>query len=150
MFHTALSVMEHSGCPSGNVWWPQDRTVTISLIPPAGNRLVRHTPHRGSAHNYHLSVGQGPAECGLIAVTVGSLSQCSVRNKLMAVEVKASERHEGRLQPGEMKKDIHRLEALRVEARNKGTETLPVVIAIDTAPAAYERMTLETRRKSEV
>jgi len=21
MFHTALSVMEHSGCPSGNVWW---------------------------------------------------------------------------------------------------------------------------------
>jgi len=103
MFHTALSVMEHSGCPSGNVWWPQDRTVTISLIPPAGNRLVRHTPHRGSAHNYHLSAGQGPAECGLIAVTVGSLSQCSVRNKLMAVEVKASERHEGRLQPGEMK-----------------------------------------------
>ena len=80
MFHTALSVMEHSGCPSGNVWWPQDRTVTISLIPPAGNRLVRHTPHRGSAHNYHLSAGQGPTECGLIAGTVGSLSQCSVRN----------------------------------------------------------------------
>jgi hypothetical protein len=62
----------------------------------------------------------------------------TLREMLLAWEVKASERHKGRLQPGEVKKDIYKLEALRIEAHSKGTEVLPAVVVVDTAPEANE------------
>ena len=34
MCHTTQSVGEHSGCPSGSGWWMNDRTVTVSYLPP--------------------------------------------------------------------------------------------------------------------
>ena len=68
---------------------------------------------------------------------------------LMAIEVKASERKGGRLQAREIVDDIKKLEALRIEARHKGSDMLPAVVTVDTAPEANERMTLEARRLTE-
>ena len=59
---------------------------------------------------------------------------------LMAIEVKASERHKGRLTARELVKDIEKLHAHRYEVRFRGADMVPVVIAIDTAPDSRERM----------
>ncbi len=68
---------------------------------------------------------------------------------LMAIEVKASERKGGRLRAGEIVDDIFKLEALRIEARHRGSDVLPAVVTIDTAPEANERMTPEARGLTE-
>jgi len=74
----------------------------------------------------------------------------TLRHMLMAIEVKASERHLGRLRAGEIVEDIRKLEALRVEAlHRKGSDMLPAVVTIDTAPEANERMRPEARRLTE-
>ncbi len=73
----------------------------------------------------------------------------TLRQMLVAIEVKASERYLGRLQPGEIVKDIEKLEALRIEARHKGSEVLGAVVTIDTAPEENERMTPEACRLTE-
>lgn len=67
----------------------------------------------------------------------------TVRQMLMAVEIKASERHRGRLKSSEIVDDILKLDALRQEARHRGANMLPAVITVDTAPEARERMTIE-------
>jgi len=69
---------------------------------------------------------------------------------LMAIEVKASERHLGRLRAGEIVDDIKKLEALRIEARDgDGSDMLPAIVTIDTAPEVNEQMTLDARRRVE-
>jgi hypothetical protein len=74
----------------------------------------------------------------------------TLRRMFMAVEVKASERHRGRLGVGELVKDIDKLEALRIEALHKeGSDLLPTIVAIDTAPEANERMSPEARHEAE-
>ena len=73
----------------------------------------------------------------------------TLRQMLMAIEVKASERKEGRLRADEIVKDVLKLEALRIEARHRGSDVLPAIVAIDTAPEVNERMTLEARRVTE-
>jgi hypothetical protein len=74
----------------------------------------------------------------------------TLRQMLMAIEVKASERHLGRLRAGEIVNDVLKLEALRIEALHKGgPDVLPAVVIIDTAPEANERMTPEARRETE-
>jgi hypothetical protein len=60
---------------------------------------------------------------------------------LVAIEVKASERAEGRLGVGEVSKDIEKLVAHREEAEARGGGFQPVVMIIDTAPKENERMT---------
>lgn len=60
---------------------------------------------------------------------------------LLAIELKASERHNGRLRVGEIVDDIKKLAAHRQEASARGSTFLPVVMVIDTAPDAVERMT---------
>lgn len=70
------------------------------------------------------------------------------RQMLMAIEVKASERYRGRLTAGEIVDDIVKLEALRLEARHRGWEVLPVMVTIDTAPEASERMTANAFHES--
>lgn len=67
------------------------------------------------------------------AVTLGSL--------LLAVEVKASERANGRLRSGEVIGDIEKLAAHREEAKHRGNDFYPVMMVVDTAPLTKERMT---------
>lgn len=68
---------------------------------------------------------------------------------LLAIEVKASERHNGRLRVGEIVKDIEKLAAHNQETKARGSSFLPVVMVIDTAPDAAERMTPESIRGSQ-
>ena len=68
---------------------------------------------------------------------------------LVAVEVKASERHRGRLRAGEVVNDVLKLEALGLEAHHRVSDALGAVIVIDTAPEANERMTPEVCRVTE-
>ncbi len=65
----------------------------------------------------------------------------TLRQMLLAVEVKASERERTRLGPKEVVDDILKLEAHRIEARHKQTDFLPVMMVVDTAPEPAERMT---------
>jgi hypothetical protein len=70
----------------------------------------------------------------------------TLRHMLLAIEVKASERHLGRLRPGEIVDDILKLEALQIEALHRGgSDMVPAVVTIDTAPEANERMRPEAR-----
>jgi hypothetical protein len=47
------SIMEHSGSPSGSVWWIQDRAVTISFVPlPVISWSGMH--HSGCRHTHHF------------------------------------------------------------------------------------------------
>lgn len=75
----------------------------------------------------------------------------TLRQMLMAIEIKASERDHKRLGPKEIVDDILKLDAHRFEARNRGTDFLPAVLVIDTAPELAERMTqyaLETAKSA--
>jgi hypothetical protein len=69
-------------------------------------------------------------------VTLGSL--------LLAIEVKASERQNGRLRVGEIVNNIRKAAAHHQEAKARGSSFLPVVMVIDTAPDSAERMTSES------
>lgn len=60
---------------------------------------------------------------------------------LLAMEVKVSERQNGRLSGGEIVGDIKKLAAHRQEAEARGSSFLPVVMVIDVAPDSGERMT---------
>lgn len=73
----------------------------------------------------------------------------TLRQMLLAVEVKASERERERLWPGEIIEDVLKLDALGVEARHRGSDALGAVVVVDTAPEANERMTPEARRAAE-
>lgn len=73
----------------------------------------------------------------------------TVRQMLLAIEVKASERHGGRLKSSEIVTDIVKLDALRQEVRHRGSDMLPTVITIDTAPQERERMTEEAYREAQ-
>lgn len=64
----------------------------------------------------------------------------TLRRMLAAIEIKASERHQGRLRAGEIIDDILKLDALRREARHREADVLPVMIVFDTAPDLAERM----------
>ena len=73
----------------------------------------------------------------------------TLRQMLMAIEVKASERKGSRLRAREIEDDIFKLEALRIEAHHRGSDVLGAVVTIDTAPEVNERMTPEDRRLTE-
>lgn len=70
-------------------------------------------------------------------------------NMLVAIEVKASERANGRLQPSEIILDIQKLAAHREEVVSKGAEMFPVMLVIDSAPNENERMTAHALQKSQ-
>ena len=90
----------------------------------------------------------------------------TLRQALMAIEVKASEREKKRLGPKEIVDDILKLEALRIEALHsggsdmleplrieardrEGSGLLPAIVTIDTAPKVNEQMTREARDEVE-
>lgn len=64
----------------------------------------------------------------------------TLTNILVAIEMKASERHEGRLRSGEVIRDIHKLAAHRDEVRHRGSDMHPIMLVIDTAPLLTGRM----------
>lgn len=64
----------------------------------------------------------------------------TLRHMLMAIEVKASEREKGRLSYREVERDIHKLAAHREEVCHRGSDMLPVMMVIDVAAEATERM----------
>lgn len=63
---------------------------------------------------------------------------------LMAIEVKASEREDSRLIPGEICEDIYKLEAFRNEARRRRKNFVPTMVVLDTAQLPEERMTSQS------
>jgi hypothetical protein len=73
----------------------------------------------------------------------------TLRHMLVAIEVKASERHLGRSRPGKIVDDILKLDALRAEARHRGSDLLAAVVVVDSAPEVAERMTPGGRRAAE-
>lgn len=70
-------------------------------------------------------------------------------NMLAAIEVKASERERGRLQPSEITLDIKKLAAHREEVQARGADVLPIMLIIDSAPLEKERMTEYALQKSQ-
>lgn len=72
-------------------------------------------------------------------------NKATLINMLMAIEVKASERANGRLRPGEITFDIDKLVAHREEVVYLGADFVPVMMVIDTAPESRERMTSEAK-----
>lgn len=65
----------------------------------------------------------------------------TLKNMLVAIEVKASERKGGRLRPKEIIDDIHKLAAHRDEVGHRGGDMHPVMMIIDVANNVSECMT---------
>lgn len=65
----------------------------------------------------------------------------TLKHTLLAIEIKASERAKSRLGAAEIKTDILKLNAHRQEVRELGSDFIPVMMVIDTAPLESERMT---------
>ena len=63
-------------------------------------------------------------------------------NMLIAIEVKASERKNGRLRPKEIIFDLDKLHAHRAEAEYRNSSMLPIMLIIDSARQDEERMTI--------
>lgn len=68
---------------------------------------------------------------------------------LLAIEIKASERENGRLRSGEVIADIEKLAAHRDEVRARNSSFLPIAMVIDTAREATERMTDQSLKESQ-
>jgi len=64
----------------------------------------------------------------------------TLQETLVAIEVKASERHKGRLTESEIVNDLKKLIAHRNEALHRNAGFAPVMIIVDTAPDPVERM----------
>lgn len=75
-------------------------------------------------------------------------NKATLLHMLVAIEVKASERANGRLQPSEITLDIRKLAAHREEVIAKNADMLPVMLVIDSAPDPKERMTEYALKKS--
>jgi hypothetical protein len=75
-------------------------------------------------------------------------SATTLASLLLAIEIKASERKNGRLRIGEIKTDIEKLAAHRDEARAKGYSFLPVVMVIDSADKS-ECMTAQSLEEAQ-
>lgn len=69
----------------------------------------------------------------------------TLRHMIGAIEVKASERSGGRLTQGEILRDVAKLTAHRAEAEHRGRRLMPIMLVIDTAPKANERMRPSSR-----
>ncbi len=76
-------------------------------------------------------------------------NQETLLNMLVAIEVKASERKNSRLQPSEVKNDIEKLAAHRKEVQAREADMFPVMLIIDSAPIKKERMTKQALDQSQ-
>ena len=74
-------------------------------------------------------------------------SATTLRQALVAIEVKVSERVGSRLSAPELLNDIKKLSAHREEVRHLGAEMVPVMMILEPAPDESELMTAETYAK---
>jgi len=65
----------------------------------------------------------------------------TLKEMLVPIEVKASEREKGRLRPKEIIFDIQKLAAQREEVQNLGFNIYPIMMIIDVTDVQSERMT---------
>jgi hypothetical protein len=65
----------------------------------------------------------------------------TLKHMLLTIEIKASERAKSRLGAAELRTDILKLDAHRQEVRELGSDFIPVMMVIDTAPLERERVT---------
>jgi hypothetical protein len=72
-------------------------------------------------------------------------NEATLLNMLLAIEIKASERQNSRLQLKEIITDIEKLSAHREEVCYRGADVFPVMMIIDSAPLEKERMTKAAR-----
>jgi hypothetical protein len=75
--------------------------------------------------------------------------EITLSSLLLAIEIKASERQDGRLRANEIISDIAKLAAHREEAVARGSSFVPVMMVIDVAPRPRERMRAESVRRSQ-
>ncbi len=71
----------------------------------------------------------------------------TLQHMLVVIEVKASERRDGRVQPGEVVSDLRKLDAHRQEAQFKSFDFHPVMLVVDLARKPGERMTKSARQE---
>jgi hypothetical protein len=71
--------------------------------------------------------------------------EATLRHMLMAIEVKASERAQGRLSAREVIDDMEKLAAHKTEVEHLGGGMTVAMMVIDTAPLPRERVTAESR-----
>lgn len=64
----------------------------------------------------------------------------TLRHMLMAIEVKASERENARLRPGEIIRDLEKLKAFQNEASRRRSYVVPTMIIVDTTQEESEKM----------
>jgi hypothetical protein len=67
-------------------------------------------------------------------------ADATLRHMLLAMEVKASERADGRLSAREVINDVRKLAAHRAEVAHRGGKMAAAMLVIDVAPDANERM----------
>jgi hypothetical protein len=73
----------------------------------------------------------------------------TLSSMLLAIEVKASERAGARLSRAELERDVLKLAAHRGEVRARGHDFHPVMMVIDSAPTASERVRDDVRESVE-
>jgi len=76
-------------------------------------------------------------------------SEKTLSSMLLAIEVKASERAGARLSRAELERDVLKLAAHRGEVRARGHDFHPVMMVIDSAPTADERVRDDVRESVE-
>jgi len=76
-------------------------------------------------------------------------SENTLSSMLLAIEVKASERDRARLSRAELERDVLKLAAHRGEVRARGHDFHPVMMVIDSAPTATERVRDDVRESVE-
>ena len=74
--------------------------------------------------------------------------EITLSSLLLAIEIKASERRNGRLRVGEIVADIEKIFAHQQETIARGSSFFPVIMVIDTAPDKDEQMTQESLNAS--
>lgn len=70
--------------------------------------------------------------------------EITLSSMLVAIEIKASERAGKRLSRAEVLTDIRKLSAQQQEVQHRGANFHPIMMIIDTAPIAAERMAPQT------
>ena len=71
------------------------------------------------------------------------------RNALLAAEMKVSENDGKTMHPRSVLKDIAKVAAIREEALHRGSDIVPAMVVVSTAPLERERLSEHSRREVE-
>ncbi len=101
------------------------------------NDLRKHSDYRGGFEPIPDVVLFGS---GVVGDWRRRNAEATLRHMLLAMEVKASERADGRLSAREVINDVRKLAAHRAEVAHRGGKMAAAMLVIDVAPNADERM----------